>query len=419
MKRIPAKIQATSETKIAFENDNIANANDNDKLRETLVNSLEREKRKNRSDNVTWAWRRQFRDGKFSFGYSSVLGFKSPDDASEILAIDEDEAETVRRIYEMFLDGYTYSGIARAPTEEGVKTPSGTADVWYSGTVKSMLQNEKYSGNAILQKSISEAPGAKKRLPNVGQAPQYRYSGTHKAIIEVPVFELVQSEIRRRQNLGRKLRQKALLSCRVICGECGELYVSEDCENGNNPMWQCRAKEHSDSDTVCKSPALDERTVKTAIVTAFNQLRGSRERLLADASEAAERLTDTTKLDCEITEAKNSLTELKKKLRDLIRENARTALNQEEYADKFRPLSKEFDAKKERLAELEIERGEHIAERERLRQFAEWVASCDTQIREFNLLLWYATVDVIIADIDGGLTFRFKDDSEVSVSLRS
>ena len=134
-------------------------------------------------------------DGKVSFAYSRFLGLDKDKETGKIVVVPE-QAETVRLIFKLFLEGMTPHSIAAELTERGIKTPSGK-DVWNQQTVRRMLSNEKYKGDALLQKEFTVDFLQKKMKKNEGEVPQYYVEGNHEAIISPAVFDMVQQEMER------------------------------------------------------------------------------------------------------------------------------------------------------------------------------------------------------------------------------
>ena len=150
---------------VFFEKENIYSLNSKGELLITIMSSLAQDESRSISENVTWGVRKRMRDGKINLPYKQFLGYqRGPDGQPEIV---EDEAEIVRLIYRLFLYGKSPSAIASMLTGEGVPTPGGKA-VWRSNVVSSILTNEKYSGNALLQKKITVNFLTKKRKKNEG-----------------------------------------------------------------------------------------------------------------------------------------------------------------------------------------------------------------------------------------------------------
>ena len=136
---------------VFFEKENISTLDSKGELLLTIMSSLAQEESRSISENVTWGQRKRFADGKVSMPYKHFLGYRKGENGEpEIL---EDEAIIVRRIYRLFLEGKTPSGIAEILTKDHVPTPAGKS-TWQPSTIQSILTNEKYKGDALLQKSF-------------------------------------------------------------------------------------------------------------------------------------------------------------------------------------------------------------------------------------------------------------------------
>ena len=203
-----------------FEKEQIFTFDDKGELLLTIMSSLAQEESRSISENVTWGQRKRFSDGKVSVGYSHFLGFEKGEDAS--LKVVPEQAETVRLIYRLFLAGKTTQGIANFLMEHGIVSPAGK-QTWRSSTVASILTNEKYKGDALLQKRFTVDFLTKELRVNSGEVAQYYVEGAHEAIIAPEEFEAVQEEMARRKKLGRAYSDKAFHS-KIICGDCGGFY---------------------------------------------------------------------------------------------------------------------------------------------------------------------------------------------------
>ena len=177
---------------VYFEKENIRTLDGKGELLITIMSSLAQEESRSISENVTWGQRKRFADGKVSLPYGRFLGYKKGRD--ELPEIVEEEAVTVRLIYRLFLYGKSPSAIASYLTGEGISTPAGKRN-WRPNTVESILTNEKYKGDALLQKSFTVDFLTKKSKLNEGEVPQYYVANSHPAIIEPEIFDLVQYEM--------------------------------------------------------------------------------------------------------------------------------------------------------------------------------------------------------------------------------
>lgn len=137
---------------VFFEKENIDTLDSKGELLITIMSSLAQEESWSISENVTWGWQKRIADGKVTVAYSHFLGYEKGEDGT--MQIVEDEARIVRQIYGMFLDGQTPSGIAARLMRQGIPSPAGK-EKWQSSTVKSILTNEKYKGDALLQKTFT------------------------------------------------------------------------------------------------------------------------------------------------------------------------------------------------------------------------------------------------------------------------
>ena len=134
-------------TEVYFEKENIWTFDSKGELLLTIMSSLAQEESRSISENITWGKRKQFADGKVSLPYKQFLGYRKG--ANGLPEIVPEEAEIVRLIYRMFIDGKFPCYIAKHLTEKGIPTP-GHKKVWQVSTVESILTNEKYKGDARL-----------------------------------------------------------------------------------------------------------------------------------------------------------------------------------------------------------------------------------------------------------------------------
>ena len=147
--------------------------------------------------------------------FGRFLGYDRGPDGN--LVVNEEQAKVVRRIYALFLEGNTPYAVSKNLTEDGVPTPGGKK-AWSKTVVLSILKNEKYKGDALLQKVYTEDFLTKKKVRNSGQVPQYYVEGNHEAIVSPEVFELVQEEIERRRNGASRYSGVQPFSGVVYCG---------------------------------------------------------------------------------------------------------------------------------------------------------------------------------------------------------
>lgn len=162
-------------TEVFFEKEAIWTFDSKGEMLLTILSSLSQEESRSISENVRWGQRKKFSDGRFSMPYSSFLGYDRGPDGT--MVINEKQAELVRRIFRMYLQGFSPREIAKTLTEEGIKTIRGK-DVWNPSSITGILQNEKYKGDALLQKTYTRDFLSKKRKTNRGEVQQYYVKGS-------------------------------------------------------------------------------------------------------------------------------------------------------------------------------------------------------------------------------------------------
>ena len=202
-----------------FEKENIWTFDSKGELLITIMSSLAQEESRSISENVTWGQRKRMADGKVSFAYSRFMGLDMDKETGKIV-VNPEQAEVVRLIFRLFLEGMTPHSIATELTHRGIKTPGGK-DVWNQQTVRRMLSNEKYKGDALLQKFYTTDFLSKKKKKNEGEVPQYYVEGNHEAIIPPAVFDNVQVLMQSRGKGSSRNSCVSVFSSKIRCGDCG------------------------------------------------------------------------------------------------------------------------------------------------------------------------------------------------------
>ena len=316
----------------------------------TIMSSLAQEESRSISENCTWGQRKRFADGKVSVAYKRFLGYDKGADGN--LVINPEQAVTIRRIYQLFLQGMTYNSIAQELTKDGVLTPGGKTK-WSISTVRSILSNEKYKGDALLQKSYTVDFLTKKTKINEGEIPQYYVEGNHEAIIDPDVFEMVQREIERRGK-GKKYHSGVhAFSSKIKCGECGCWYGSKVWHSNSKyrkVIWRCNHK--YDGDKTCRTPHLTNEEIQTAFLKAVNKLLETKEEVIANGYAMIPVLFDTTALEAEHDELLQETQVVSDMVQQCIYENAHVALDQAEYHKRYDALTQRFDKAKAHLEEV-------------------------------------------------------------------
>ena len=377
---------------VYFEKENIYTMDSKGELLITIMSSLAQEESRSISENVTWGQRKRFADGKVNMPYKQFLGYEKGDDGKPRIV--PEQAETVKMIYRMFVEGMMPSAIATHLTKQGIPTPAGKKK-WQCTTVESILTNEKYKGHAILQKTFCVDFLTKKMKPNEGEVPKYYVENSHPAIIEPAAFDEVQAELARRRQ-AKYNGKVGCFSSRIICGECGSYFgrkVWHSTDEYRRVIWQCNHKYRGDK--VCHTPHMDEEEIKQAFVDAINQMISSKETIIRQYKTIIKTLTNTSILEQEHAKQQSERDIAEGLIRRLIAENARVGLDADDYTRREAELLARYDAAKSTMADIETQIQERKNRRTKLAAFIRVLEKQARLIAAFDEHLWNATVESV------------------------
>ena len=247
----------------------------------TIYGSIAQSESENISANVRWGKAQSAKEGNVPFHYKRFLGYRRGSDGKP--EIDPEQAVTVKRIYERFLAGDSLATIASDLNADGIPTPSGVGQ-WQRGTIESILTNEKYKGDAVLNKTYIRDCLSKKVMINNGERPKYYVENNHPAIIDSGTFGRVQEEMARRsgkrkvKQVGTKTEQgryssKYALTELLICGECGTPYrrCTWAANGKKKVVWRCINRLDYGKKYCHDSPSIEESVLQEAIMKAVMQ----------------------------------------------------------------------------------------------------------------------------------------------------
>lgn len=247
----------------------------------TIYGSIAQSESENISANVKWSKAQSAKDGKVSFNYKRFLGYRKGEDGNP--EIDPEQAAIVRLIYEKFLAGDSYSTITKYLMENGILTPAGK-EKWCETTIRSILSNERYKGDAVINKTFITDCLTKKVQVNNGERPKYYVENNHPAIIDAATFGRVQEERARRsgkrkiKQVGTKTEQgkycgKYALTELLLCGECGTPYrrCTWTVKGNKKIVWRCINRLDYGKKYCHNSPTVEESIIQSAIMNAVQK----------------------------------------------------------------------------------------------------------------------------------------------------
>ena len=246
-----------------FENENLDSININNEYEITLRGMLAQDESRNKSEDIQWGLQRKFEKGDIYTKYKGFMGYTCVGDN---LTIVPEQAEVVRKIFELYLQGLSLGQIKSYLEAQGIKTAMGK-DTWDTKTIYKMLKNEKYKGDTMLQKTVTEDFMTGKKIKNTGQRKRYYIKDSHPAIVSAEVFDKVQQEMAKRarfvsnedgtlETSGSKYNSKHILGNLIVCGYCGESYRRRT-ERGKI-VWRCATRIEKGRQICPNSPTLDE-----------------------------------------------------------------------------------------------------------------------------------------------------------------
>lgn len=302
-----------------FERENIHTFDGKAELLLTVMASIAQEESRSISENCLWGQHKRFADGKVTVPFKRFLGYDRAEDGS--LKVNPEQAETVREIYRLFLEGMSPYSIAKLLTERNIPTPGGKRR-WYKATVISILSNEKYKGDALLQKVFTTDYLTKNKKKNEGELPQFYVEGDHEAIVSAETFERAQKELERRSQRNSEATKankpkpsaEELILPKLICGEC-------ECGYSSRILYSTQKYRktvfHCGSGHKCSSPRLVEFEITRIFRTALSFLLRDKESVLEKSAKFTKRLSISSIPPDEFPEIRKKMRKFRKILKNL------------------------------------------------------------------------------------------------------
>jgi len=262
---------------VFFEKENINTMDAKGEVLLTIMASLAQQESQSLSQNVKLGLQYRYQQGKVQVNHNRFMGYTKDEEGNLIIV--PEEAEIIKRIYREYLEGKSLAGIGRDLEKDGILTAAGKPR-WRPETIKKILLNEKYIGDALLQKTFTVDFLTKKRVKNEGHVPQYYVENSHEAIIPKELFLQAQEELHRRNNIytgadknKRLYSSKYALSTITFCGDCGDIYrrVYWNIRGRKEFVWRCVTRIEQ-GPKVCENRTVKEGDLYDAVMTAINKL---------------------------------------------------------------------------------------------------------------------------------------------------
>ena len=390
---------------VFFEKESINTMDSKGEVLLTIMASLAQQESESLSQNVKIGVQYRFQQGKVTVNARNFLGYDK--DKNGKLIINPEQAEIVKRIFREYLEGASCKKIARGLERDGILTARGNTR-WHDSSIRLILENEKYMGDALLQKTYTVDYLNKKRVKNTGIVPQYYVEDDHEAIIPKEIFLMVQEEMTRRAsvqvNFGGKKGYSAshAFSQMVFCASCGALFRRIHWNNRNKKsiVWRCTTRLKQKND--CRARTVSEETLSTSFLEALNEIVGESDIYLKRLRENLEIAINTVNL--------TSAEALSAKMAELQQELVNRTKRRENYDDITEEILRLREVQEQKSMD-DVTQKEHT---KRIKELQKFIQSQPSEITEFDEALVKKLLEKVVV-YDEYLEFHFKSGVMISV----
>lgn len=423
-------VRALKELGIAviFEKENMNTLEIDSEILITMLGAFAQSESESISANVRWGKRQAMKEGKAIINYKHLYGYRrGADGKPEIIP---EQAEIVRKIYDLFLSGTPIRGILEYLNANNIPNISGELQ-WAKNAVNSILTNEKYCGDVLLQKTYIDDCINKKVKKNTGQLPMYLVQNHHEGIISRETFDAAQAELARRSAgkspskknapTGRsRYSSKYALSDRLYCGECGTRYQRCTWRNRDGSkriVWRCVSRVDYGNKYCHNSPTLDEEPLHKAILAAINSAVKDRDNIVYNLKSAMEKeLAPVAGQQLSLSEIDNQLEQLNTEFSKVLAEASESG-DQAAHSDRFREIMRKqtaLKAQRDEIQQMLAESGKAAAHIEQCRQAAE---TTPLAITEWDEALIRQVVESVTVETGNEIIVALKSGASIHQEL--
>ena len=347
--------------------------------------------------------------GKVQINHNRFLGYTKDENGN--LVIDPEQAEIVKRIYREYLEGSSMDKIAKGLMADGILTGAGKM-MWHTSTINKILRNEKYMGDALLQKTYTTDLLTKKRIKNNGTVPQYYVEDDHEAIIPKELFMQVQEELVRRRVVHKSSSgRKRTYSCNhcfaqiIVCGECGELYRRVHWNNHGckSIVWRCISRlEITHAEVPCENRTVNELLLQEITIKAINKILTERKAFLKQLqANIAKAVVSTDTL---------SPDGIQDRLSELQKELIKKANNKQDYD----AIADEIFRLRDQKEQFKVDSHHREEALNRIKELQDFIVGQKTDITEFDEALVKKLIEKITVFADH-FTVEFKSGLAIKI----
>lgn len=412
---------------VIFEEQNINSIYPESEFLIAIHGAFAQSESENTSSRVRWGKRQSMKSGHVTMQYKWMLGYDRGPDGKPV--INEEQAEIVRFIYRQYLAGDTLRAIKAKLEAQGALTAAGKQE-WTLKNLMSILSNEKYCGDALLQKTFIQDCISKKVIRNNGQLPKYLVQDHHEGIVSRDVFYSVQMELARRRAqtggtsksapTGRsKYSGKYILTNLMFCGHCGTGYRRCVWNKGGikRAVWRCGSRLDYGAKYCKRSETLEEKPLQQAILNAINSVMESRDALASRLMGAMEQeLAPIPGESMSLADIDRMLAELEKQFDSLLAE-ASAAGGTEDYAERFRMISNAMADLKEHKERIQQVYQENELVGRRIQAASMAMGAYSTELTEWDQSVVYQLVEKVTVLAKDRIRVTLRDGTEVEQEI--
>ena len=411
---------------IFFEEEHINTLSMDGELMLTVLSSVAQQEVHNTSEHVKKGLRMKMQRGEL-IGYNGCLGYDYHPDTKEI-TLNEEEAKTVRYIFERYLEGAGCTLIAKECTKLGYKTKTGKT-TWHESAIRGILRNEKYVGDCLQGKTFTLDPISKRRLRNFGEEDKFYIENHHEGIISKEEFMRVQKILDSRGTPKRlidgkrqeKLTRQYAFSSITKCGHCGGTYTRRHWHGGKSydkVVWQCVNNTKGGKKACPNSKGISEDVLEKSFLTAYNLVCDDLKSSFKTVYEEIEKEFNLDAISKDIKKKQGALDKLEAKKQKLIDMKLSDAIDEESYKSSFESLRLEIGLAKKDIESLE---GSNVILKEKKQNLskAKKLLEDGGPLTEFDRYVLEAIVErVVVGDENNpyAIKFIFKNKDEIHLN---
>ena len=366
---------------IYFDNEHISTLDPSSEVMFTLSAVMAQEESRHISDNVKWTFAKMFKEG-IPMISSNLYGYRKDPENKKNLIIIPEEAEVIKEIFTLYTSGIGPSQIARILTQKGYKTKQGRMK-WYDSTVEGIIQNEKYCGDLILQKTVTPDFLTHKRVKNDGLAHKYHIKDNHEPIVDRETWDraqaIRQANAKRFRGINqdtRKYQSRYPYSGIILCADCGNTYKRRMWTQGYpepRVVYQCNGFIKGEIGHRCQNKNISEDILNKALCEIINTIYKTKEKIFSDIGSIITKQIKIENVEKQLTEYEASKENIEKELDAIItqKSKATTDIEQDILDRKYRNYLNEYQHINDEIIFLKGKQANAEANNIRLQQMKE------------------------------------------------